>query len=81
MDVSSMTPVEMDILVDLVVHGDNTAKNIAENTERSRSAVQNRFQDLIEKGLVESKGSGVYTLTVEGANTARAILRARESDD
>jgi len=80
-----LTKLEMEILVDLLKNGDNTPTNISDNLDRSRSGVQKRLSnydkksdDLITYGLVIDKGSGVYALTPQGANTARAIMRAQD---
>lgn len=80
MDIEMLTPTQMDILVDLLIHGDNTASNMAENIEWSRNSIQKSFGGLENENLVEKKGSGVRTLTYPGAQTARAIIRAREQD-
>lgn len=74
-----LTPVERDILVDLLTNGDNVPANIAENCDRHAKSVSYRLSDLVECSLVRNKGNGVYTLTVEGAQSARA-LRNPEAD-
>ncbi len=75
-----LSSVEMDVLQDLLLHGDNTPKNIGKNTDRNPSNVSARLSDLQEKGLVKSKGGGVWTLTLRGANMARSIHDHRQED-
>lgn len=72
-----LSPVEMDAIVDLLEHGDNTPKNISRNTGRNRKNVSDRLQDLEDKGLAISKGGGVYALTREGILMAQAVRRNR----
>lgn len=73
-----LSPVEMDILVDLLTRGDNTPKNIAEYTGRERKNVHSRLQSLIDRGLVEKKpGGSVYSLTPGGVLAAQSIYRER----
>lgn len=76
--ISMLSSVEMDVLEDLLLHGDNTPKNIGENTSRNPSNVSERLADLQEKDLVRSKGGGVWALTLRGANMARAIHAHRD---
>lgn len=80
-DSQMFSSVELDVLEDLLVNGDNTPKNIAENREWAPVSVSQRLAALEEQGLVENKGSGVWTLTVIGANTARSIYRSRRKED
>lgn len=69
------SPVKRAIVVDLLVNGDNTPANIAENTGKHRVSVSERLSDLESEGLVENKGRGVYTLTLDGISVARAVRR------
>ena len=66
-----LTDTEREILVDLLVNGDNTPRNISENIGRAREHCSVRLADLDEKGLVRNKGGGVWTLTLSGAIAAR----------
>lgn len=72
-----MTETEMLALSDLIVHGDNVPSNIADNIDRSRSAVTKAMPELEERGLVENKGRGVYRLTWEGFRRAQQIAAAK----
>lgn len=75
-----LAPVAREVLVDLLLNGDNTPKNIAESIGRHRKNVSERLVSMEEEGLVEAKGGGVYTLTVEGVAMARAVRRNGGSD-
>jgi predicted transcriptional regulator len=75
-----LSAVEMDILSNLLTHGDNTPGNIAENTGRHQTSISSRLADLDDKCLVESKGRGVWTLTIEGGNMAQTILDHRRKE-
>lgn len=72
------SPVKRAVLVDLLINGDNTPKNIADNTGKHRTTVNERLQDLEDDGFVENKGSGVYALTLEGIAAARAVRRLED---
>lgn len=76
-----LTSVSRDALADLLIHGDNTPKNIADNTGRHRKNISERLIDLEEEGFVINKGGGVYTLTQEGLVMARAVVRDRTETD
>lgn len=75
-----LTAVEMDILVDLLVHGDNTPSNLADNTGRHKTSVSQRLPELEERDLVRNKGRGVWSLTEPGANMAVSIRSDRAAD-
>jgi predicted transcriptional regulator len=68
-----LSPVERAVLIDLLLNGDNIPSNIAGNTGKHQKSVSNKLPDMIEAGLVENKGRGVYTLTQEGLNAARSL--------
>mgnify|MGYP006286168735 CR=1 FL=1 len=70
------TDTEKRILIHLLQEGNDAPKNIGENIDRSPEYVSDRLSELSSEGLlVESKGSGVWRLTPEGAELARAYLR------
>jgi len=73
----NLTPTERDILVHLLLRGDDRAVNIAEETGRHRVSISQRASDLEEKGLLRNKGNGVYSLTLAGLTAARDILGDR----
>jgi DNA-binding IclR family transcriptional regulator len=75
------SPVKRAVLVDLLLHGDNTPANISQNTGKHRSNVNTRLQELESNGYVENKGGGVYALTLEGISAARAIRRLEDQND
>ena len=61
------------ILIDLYRQGDNLPSNIAENIDKSRVHVSNRLSSLHDDGLTHNKGGGVWTLTPDGVELARAL--------
>jgi predicted transcriptional regulator len=69
-----LSPVEIDVLRDLLLNGDNLPANIADNTGRHQKSVQRRMSDLEENELVRNKGRGVYALTDKGLKTAQSIV-------
>ena len=70
-----LSPAERKVLVDLLVHGDNVPANIADNTGYTRVHISNTLSQLEARGLVDGKGAGVYSLTLEGVAAARSIYR------
>jgi Mn-dependent DtxR family transcriptional regulator len=68
-----LSPVEIDVLRDLLIHGDNVPANIAENTGRHPKSVSKRLPDLESRGLIRNKGHGVWTLTAEGLDAAQTL--------
>jgi predicted transcriptional regulator len=73
-----MAPTDMDlrILRDLAIHGDNVPANICDNIDGAKKYVNRRLRRLEENDYVSNKGRGVYQLTDKG----REALSA-ESDD
>lgn len=72
----NLSPSERKVLVDLLLNGDDGSGNISERTGVSRKHVSsNCLPALEEANLVEDKGRGNYTLTLEGVAAARAIRR------
>jgi len=76
----NLTPSEKKILADLLVNGDNVAGNISENTGVTPNYVSRLLSDLEAKGMTESKGRGVYTLTLSGTVAARNFVDSYELD-
>lgn len=70
------TPMGVEILIDLLINGDNNPANISDNIDRSRPGVSDRLKDMSESGWVASKGSGVWTLTPAGISLAQSSLSA-----
>lgn len=68
-----MTPTEKNILLHLKENGDNVPSNIAEDIDRNKGSAQRSMRELHEKGLVENKGRGVYTLTEDGERAVEAL--------
>lgn len=77
-DESMLTAVDRDVVVDLLVHGDNLPSNIADNTGRHVTSVSRRLAELDDQGFVYNKGSGVWTLTLDGIVVARTVRRSDE---
>ena len=73
-----LTGADRDVLVDLLVNGDNSPSNIADNIGRHPKTVSSRLQELKSEGFVEPKGSGgVWRLTVKGLHSAQTISQHR----
>ena len=70
----NLTPSEKKIIADLLVNGDNVAGNISDETGVTPNYVSRLLADLESKGLTESKGRGVYTLTISGVAVGRNIV-------
>ena len=81
----SLTKTEMDVLNDLERNGDNVPGNIAENTgrhEKSVSRVLSQGSDsLQERGLVETKGRGVWTITDAGIEEMTRYVNEKIDED
>lgn len=72
----SKTELERAILVDLFVHGDDKAENIANRCGFHRNSVSGRLKGLLEDGDLHHKGGGVYRLTDSGREAARGLIKA-----
>jgi DNA-binding MarR family transcriptional regulator len=72
-DTDGITDLGGDILVHLYLSGCDVPANIAEHWDRSRPAVSRRLSELSDRGLVKSKGRGVWKLTPAGATYARTL--------
>lgn len=74
-----LTGAERDVLVDLLVNGDNKPRNIAQNTGRGRPSVYRCLDNLEKEGYVEEKGcGGVWRLTYpQGLHAAQTISQHR----
>lgn len=70
-----LSQVDREVLVALLVGGDNTPKNLSEITGRHDQACQSRLAHLEDEDLVENKGGGVYRLTQQGLESARVIYQ------
>lgn len=70
-----LTSVDREVLVALLLRGDNSRSNLSDITDRHPNSVGNSLKRLGSERLVVEKGAGVYTLTYSGANTSRAVLR------
>jgi len=72
-----LTPVERHILRHLLLYGDDAPGNIgskSSNDDRPHPAsVSRSLSNLEGKGLVRHKGSGVYSLTLQGMTAARNV--------
>lgn len=74
-DAIMFTAVEREILIDLLENGDNVPQNISNNIDRHRTGISDRLRELQDDGWVESKGSGVWTLTSDGVHAAHVVRR------
>ena len=70
-----ITPTQKAILVDLLIHGDDKAANIARRTGKHRNSVSRSFQNLVDDSLVVEKGGGVYRLTDRGRQASIGIVK------
>lgn len=75
-----LTAVDREVLVAILIGGDNTPGNIAELIERHPNSVQDRVNELEEQELVINKGSGVYALRLRGVTVARTVVQEGEID-
>lgn len=75
-----LTAVESEVLVCLLLRGDNVPSNIAENIDRHPTSVSGSLSDLEDMELVRNKGRGVWTLTSQGINIAMSLHNERTTD-
>lgn len=70
--------VEKDIMIDLLVYGDDKAENIGRRVDRPPSSVSRSLADMRKDSpsLLSAKGGGVYRLTEQGRRTAQALFQA-----
>jgi predicted transcriptional regulator len=71
----SLTPVQRAILVDLLVHGDDKAQNIADRTDYHRNSISRCMKPLVDDSAISHKGGGVYQLRHTGRKIARNLVR------
>ena len=72
----SLTPVQRAILVDLLVHHDDKAENIANRTGYHRNTVSKYMKGLVNDSYIAPKGGGVYRLSDKGTEAAQGLIRA-----
>lgn len=80
-----LSRVDRDTLIDLLVHGDNTPANIADNIGSTGRSVRRRItseggladQDLVRRKGTDTRRTGVYTLTRSGVQIARDLYKER----
>jgi len=81
----NVTPVEREILVHLLLKGDDRPANIGDDdpdSERPHPAsVSRSMSNLEDKGLVSHKGNAVYRLTNQGLIVARNVLDSTDRND
>jgi Mn-dependent DtxR family transcriptional regulator len=70
---ASLSPVEQELLSALLTDGDNVPGNLADLTGRHPKSVSRSLSNLEDRGLVRTKGRGVWTLTQEGAELAEHL--------
>jgi len=69
-----LSPVERAIVADLLENGDNVPGNIAENTGYHPKSVQRSISNLVDMGVVRSKGRGVYTVSPDKSDLVESVL-------
>lgn len=72
------TAVDREVLVTLLIAGDNSPGNLAEITDRHPNSIGDSLNRLEEQDSIFDKGRGVYALTYSGVNDARAVAREYE---
>lgn len=65
---------DREILVALLLFGDNTPGNVSELIDRHSQTAQKRLKELETEALVANKGAGVYRLTIDGVQLARSLV-------
>jgi len=68
-----LSKVQRAMILHLHDEGDDVPANISEATGYHRNSVVRAAKPLLERGLVENKGRGVYRLTEDGRQTARDL--------
>jgi len=72
-----LTPMQQHILIDLLIHGPDGAKNIGNRTNHRRQSVTTALTGKLSKEqLVRNKGSGIWELTGDGVLDARSLARS-----
>ena len=69
-----LSPVEKAILVTLYESGDNVPANIADQSDHHSKSVSRSLADLEDRGHVENKGRGVWSLTYSGVDLAELLI-------
>jgi Mn-dependent DtxR family transcriptional regulator len=67
------TDLEGEILIQILVGGDDAPKGIAQSIDRPSKSVSRALSRLQEEGLVRPKGAGVWTLTNAGVQVAQNL--------
>lgn len=79
--VMSLSPVEREIMVGLLLLGDCLPVTIAEAFDRHPSSVSRSLANLKDRGLVVEKDRAVYALSVAGYAVARQQIGAVDEGD
>jgi len=77
-NIDMLTEVDREVLVALLIGGDNSPSNIAEYIDRHPNSVGDALDRLESEDMVFNKGSGVYALRFQGVTTARTLYREFE---
>ena len=72
-NIMKLTPTEREILVYLLVRGDDSATNIAETVDRHPVSVRRSGSNLEDKDLAVDKGGNVFKLTKAGVLVAQDL--------
>ena len=76
-----LSPVERATLICLLNRGDNVPMNIADETEFHSKSVSRSLSNLEDRGHVENKGRGVWTLTTSGVDLAQLAREIENESD
>jgi predicted transcriptional regulator len=71
-----LTPVQKDMLIDLLLHGDDKAENVGNRTNHHRNTVSSHMGTLVEEGYLTGKGGGVYRLREPGRDAALGLIKS-----
>lgn len=75
-----LTPMQQDILVDLLIYGADGPNNIGNRTNHRRQSVTTALTGkLSDEGLVRNKGGGIWELTGDGVTAARGLATSELS--
>jgi len=75
-----LTRVDRELLVALLINGDNSRANLSEMIDRHPNSISDSRDRLEDEGLIHDKGSGVLALSLSGVRAAQAVNRSTETD-
>jgi len=74
-----LTRVDRELLVALLLYGDNSRSNLATIIDRHPNSISDARERLEEEDLIHDKGSGVLALTIPGLRAAQQINRSAKT--